>query len=51
MSLENEESTQNRILEQKSFQRDKYLGCPLCKILMAIRKVEEGWTSTNVSEN
>ena len=48
---ENDKATRNQSIKQKIYQRYKHLGCPFCKILGTILKVEEGKTSTNEPKN
>ena len=47
----NEKISQNQPLQQKSYQRDKHLSCPPCKILGTILEMYEGGTSTNGPED
>ena len=42
VSQENEKTTRNETMLQKSHQRDKRLGCPSCEILGSILGVDEG---------
>ena len=48
----NEKTTRNQTVSKKSHPRDKHLGCPPCKILGIILKVDERKTSARFySEN
>ena len=51
VSQENEKTTPNQTIWQKSHQRDKNLGCPTRKILGTILEVDEERTLTNEPEN
>ena len=47
VSQENEETTQKKTISQKSYQRDKHRGCPLCQTLGNIFEVDERGPSTD----
>ena len=48
---ENEKTTRNQTIKQKSCQKDKYQDCTPHNILGTILKVDERKTSTNGPEN
>ena len=47
---QSKETSRNQTVLLKFHQRDKYLGCPLCKILGTILEMNKG-TSTNGPES
>ena len=41
ISQKDEKVTQNKIMSQEPYKRDKYLGCPPCKILGTILELDQ----------
>ena len=50
VSQENDKTTRNQTIQQKSNQRDKHQGCSPCKILGTILEMDEKRTLTNGPE-
>ena len=44
----NEKDFLNQSLQQKSIEKNKYLGSPLCKILRIILKMDKGLKTTEI---
>ena len=49
--LKNEKTSEKQVLQQKSYQRNKVLGSPTCKILEIILKMDKRGTQTNRAKN
>ena len=49
--LKNEKASRNQALWQKSFENDKYLGSPSCKLLGTIPKNHKGKTQIKRQEH